>query len=501
MDDSTDILDEHFNYEENFNTKDDSNKEQPGYYANIPAIVRYDRELTPNAKLLYGEITALWNKFGFCWSGNAYFAKLYDKSTKSVSGWISQLKEKNHIIILSIYHKGTKHLAQRRIYNPEAILHYSGTNSKLIQLKNEYLEAMTPRRNVPYPQEEKVKDNNTVSNTSIKDTNSVSKKETSDNSLKKNTTKENSLITFYNMLPNVQKHSKLESKVYSSVSKHVKRLKAGQFGKHIASTYGGVMNKEWFKEKGLNKWIHHKFTDDEIKEMFTNINNYFDPAFYPNGKKVSLETMFFNMMDTSGKSLALWLFVEPPVLGSQRVKARYPELVKLYNKLAFSNSLKGANMRYLTIALNSFGDFMEEKMESFRNDEIKGVYSIHAKWIGEIVRDSKIKYAPQHLISYKNGFWDSFVGYFRAEFNKDLEKPVETLKTSLRKDKTAIKHQKLAERIEIRENLRDEMDRAGADVYDSKLDNRIDHLSDKVIDRLFGDEEHIDLSEYDVYGE
>ena len=36
-------------------------KEKPRYYAIIPANVRYS-DLKPNAKLLYGEITALSNK-------------------------------------------------------------------------------------------------------------------------------------------------------------------------------------------------------------------------------------------------------------------------------------------------------------------------------------------------------------------------------------------------------------------------------------------------------
>ena len=73
--------------------------EHRGYFAVIPANVRYDRNLAPNAKLLYGEITALCNERGFCWARNSYFAKLYGVTERTVRNWISSLVYEEYIYV------------------------------------------------------------------------------------------------------------------------------------------------------------------------------------------------------------------------------------------------------------------------------------------------------------------------------------------------------------------------------------------------------------------
>lgn len=71
--------------------------EQPNYYAVIPANVRYDKDLTANAKLLYGEISALTQKNGICFATNEYFSKLYNLSERAITRLISSLKNKGYI--------------------------------------------------------------------------------------------------------------------------------------------------------------------------------------------------------------------------------------------------------------------------------------------------------------------------------------------------------------------------------------------------------------------
>ncbi len=86
---------------------------EKSYYAVIPGNIRYDNELSANAKLLYGEITALCNEKGYCWATNEYFANLYDVSKVSISNWISQLVKKNYLYSEIIYKDGSKEILHR----------------------------------------------------------------------------------------------------------------------------------------------------------------------------------------------------------------------------------------------------------------------------------------------------------------------------------------------------------------------------------------------------
>lgn len=73
--------------------------QQPAYYAVIPADVRYCKTVEPCARLLYGEITALTSKEGFCWASNEYFAELYQVDTRTITRWLQSLNEHNFIQI------------------------------------------------------------------------------------------------------------------------------------------------------------------------------------------------------------------------------------------------------------------------------------------------------------------------------------------------------------------------------------------------------------------
>ncbi|EGQ3200335.1 TPA: helix-turn-helix domain-containing protein [Staphylococcus pseudintermedius] len=134
--------------------------EQPNYYSIIPANVRYDKGLKPMEIIMYGEITALANKYGYAYASNSYFADLYQVHKKTVSNWINHLKEKGYIQTVVTRNEDMS-VKDRKIYITPPY-----------EMQNE--EGYPQKNGEGYPQKdshpihEKTEENNTsINNTSI----------------------------------------------------------------------------------------------------------------------------------------------------------------------------------------------------------------------------------------------------------------------------------------------------------------------------------------------
>ena len=91
---------------------DQEQVQKPGYWAVLPAAVRYDPKLPPSAKILYAEISALTDQRGFCFASNDYFRKLYGMGERTVRRLIAQLQELGYIRIQD----GDGGAGRRKIY-------------------------------------------------------------------------------------------------------------------------------------------------------------------------------------------------------------------------------------------------------------------------------------------------------------------------------------------------------------------------------------------------
>lgn len=95
-----------------------------GFYAIIPADVRYDSRLKPNEKLLYAEITSLSSQHGYCWAKNEWLSQLFTcggklVNPKTISSWISNLEKCGHITTQIVTKNGM--VVGRRIYIKAAL--------------------------------------------------------------------------------------------------------------------------------------------------------------------------------------------------------------------------------------------------------------------------------------------------------------------------------------------------------------------------------------------
>lgn len=148
-------------------TEKESKFEGVNYYVVIHAQVLHDNRLTPLARLIYGELSALANIQGFAWISNRKMASKYRVSIKTISRNISKLQELGYIKSELIYKDEKKEVEQRNIYIEPLDKNVNSVPSKM---------SRGYRQNSPEGMDKKVKDNNTSNNTSNNTNNNIADK-------------------------------------------------------------------------------------------------------------------------------------------------------------------------------------------------------------------------------------------------------------------------------------------------------------------------------------
>lgn len=91
-------------------------KRKPSYWSVIPACVRYDASLPPNAKLLYAEISSLCDDAGYCFASNEYFASNFELNAKSITRLLKALVDRQYISVDVVRDQQTNEVLERRIF-------------------------------------------------------------------------------------------------------------------------------------------------------------------------------------------------------------------------------------------------------------------------------------------------------------------------------------------------------------------------------------------------
>jgi len=75
-------------------------KNKQGYYCVIPHYILEDEDLTDKTKLVYGEISSLVNKEGYCFAKDSHFEKIFKARKRTIQSCIKQLKDKGYISVI-----------------------------------------------------------------------------------------------------------------------------------------------------------------------------------------------------------------------------------------------------------------------------------------------------------------------------------------------------------------------------------------------------------------
>lgn len=111
-----------------------------GYNAVIPPYVRYCDALTPGAKLMYGELSALCVSEGYCTATNKYLAGLYSVNERTIQRYLELLDQLGFIKI--VIEAGSR----RKIYLPEARYTFKEGDTIVTPIKPE--KEIKPNENI-----------------------------------------------------------------------------------------------------------------------------------------------------------------------------------------------------------------------------------------------------------------------------------------------------------------------------------------------------------------
>ncbi|MCU2200370.1 helix-turn-helix domain-containing protein [Enterococcus faecalis] len=236
--------------------------EHRGFYAIIPAIVRYDNQLNGNAKLLYGELTALANERGYCWATNQYFASLYNVSKRTIISWMKQLEKRKYIKIQVFYKPDSKIVDRRHIYIlpfPTDTEFYTPSEENFITYGKNHHEG--GEENFTTPGEENFTENNTLINN------------TKNNTLNKKNSVEPS-STMPELFEKIWKTYPKKTNKKKAREQFLKKFKTEEdlesFKKGYKDYLAYIKLNDWYHPQELFRWIRDDRYNDEYDLSQTN---------------------------------------------------------------------------------------------------------------------------------------------------------------------------------------------------------------------------------------
>ncbi|EGS8255380.1 helix-turn-helix domain-containing protein [Enterococcus faecalis] len=228
--------------------------EHRGFYAIIPAIVRYDNQLNGNAKLLYGELTALANERGYCWATNQYFASLYNVSKRTIISWMKQLEKRKYIKIQVFYKPDSKIVDRRHIYIlpfPTDTEFYTPSEENFITYGKNIHEG--GEENFTTPSEENFTENNTLINNTKNNTKNIYSVEQSS--------------TMSELFEKVWKTYPKKTNKKKAKEQFLKKIKSDEDFERFKTGYKAYLKyiklNDWYHPQELFRWIRDDRYNDE----------------------------------------------------------------------------------------------------------------------------------------------------------------------------------------------------------------------------------------------